>query len=148
MKSALQTLAEEYIWLWDVRHGASIPRIAEREGVSVELIEAGITRALLSEDPDSSDAVAYRIERPPRLVPLFPVGSFTPTSVCPHCGPITRGSLFCCMMCHRSGIDGHPALQLDPRTEPQLERKPSRPPLQSRLEARRQRCARLSSMTP
>jgi hypothetical protein len=54
----------------------------------------------------------YRdVQRPPRLVPLFPVGDYTPHSICGHHGPIERGSLFCCMICHRSGHDDHPALQ-------------------------------------
>jgi hypothetical protein len=54
----------------------------------------------------------YRdVHRPPRLVPLFPAGGYTPHSMCGHHGPIQRGSLFCCMICHRSGHDDHPALQ-------------------------------------
>jgi hypothetical protein len=54
----------------------------------------------------------YRdVQRAPRLVPLFPVGAYTPQSMCGHHEPIQRGSLFCCMICHRSGHDDHPALQ-------------------------------------
>ncbi|MFI5387427.1 MAG: hypothetical protein ACHQ50_15065 [Fimbriimonadales bacterium] len=143
MKSALQTLAEEYIWLWDTRHGASLARIAKRDGVSIQQIQAGIARALLSEDPESDDARKYRIELPPRLIPLFPIGSYTPASACPHRGPIAHGSHLCCMVCHRSGIDGQFGLQLEPQTDPEREPKRSRPPLQSKLERRRQRLARL-----
>lgn len=47
----------------------------------------------------------------PRLVPLFPIGSYTPHSKCAHSGPIERGSVFCCMVCHTSGQDDHPALK-------------------------------------
>jgi hypothetical protein len=49
----------------------------------------------------------------PRLEPLFPVGYYTPQSRCPHYGPIERGSVLCCMVCHVSGQDDHPALQLN-----------------------------------
>jgi hypothetical protein len=42
------------------------------------------------------------------LEPLFPTGGvpFTPASECPHAGPIPKGSVFCCMVCHKSGKDG------------------------------------------
>lgn len=42
----------------------------------------------------------------PKLEPLFPVGgNFTKASTCGHNGPIKRGSVFCCMVCHQSGFD-------------------------------------------
>jgi hypothetical protein len=45
-----------------------------------------------------------------RLVPLFPIGPFTPTSHCPHHGPLRKGSEFCCMVCSQSAIgDGRPS---------------------------------------
>lgn len=76
-----------------------------------------------------------------KLEPLFPVDSFTPLSRCPHhcarcggdggvfdmavgapvvcpdCGGsghagIPDGSWFCCMVCHRSGLDGTRAMPL------------------------------------
>ncbi|QEH38666.1 hypothetical protein OJF2_72720 [Aquisphaera giovannonii] len=58
-----------------------------------------------------------------RLVPLFPVGPFTPTSRCPHHGPIPKGSDLCCMVCLQSGHDDHPDLRRDPRTDPRPEPK-------------------------
>jgi hypothetical protein len=62
-------------------------------------------------------------QRLPRLVPLFPIDAFTPGSACPHHGPIRTGSVFCCMVCSRSGLDGHPALERDPLTDPRPEPK-------------------------
>lgn len=40
-----------------------------------------------------------------KLMPVFP-DVFTPTSKCPHQGPIPAGSKDCCMVCNRSGMDG------------------------------------------
>jgi hypothetical protein len=66
---------------------------------------------------DSPDA-PRKAPHEPRLVPLFPIGPFTPQSVCPHRGEIRPGSALCCMVCLRSGMDNHPALKRDPRDEP------------------------------
>jgi RNA polymerase sigma factor (sigma-70 family) len=84
--------------------------------------------------------------RPPGLLPLFPIVSYTPRSACPHHGPIEPGSLLCCMVCHRSGMDEHPAMRRDLRTEPAPDRKPAAPVsapgrtgLGARLETRRER---------
>jgi hypothetical protein len=63
------------------------------------------------------------IRRPPQLVPLFPVGNYTPSSRCAHRGPIERGSVFCCMICHASGQDDHPALQNSGSVEPNSDMK-------------------------
>lgn len=40
-----------------------------------------------------------------KLQPLFPIGSLTPSSPCPHKGRIRRGSVFYCVVCHESGMD-------------------------------------------
>ena len=53
----------------------------------------------------------------PKLQPLFPVEALTPGSLCGHREPIKRGSIFCCVICHTSGYDGHPDLQIDASTE-------------------------------
>jgi hypothetical protein len=45
-------------------------------------------------------------------------------SRCPHRGPIPRGSMFVCMICHQSGMDDDPELRRDPATEPKPEPKP------------------------
>jgi hypothetical protein len=120
----LATAASEYIWLYDLRHGLSIPEIAIRAGVSVGRVRYGVKRALAQEKPICSQALnkrpspSTRTIHPPRLVPLFPIGPYTPQSACPHRVPIEPGSLLCCMVCHRSGVDDHPAMQRDPRTDP------------------------------
>jgi hypothetical protein len=44
------------------------------------------------------------LQHEPRLVPLFPITSYTPKSECPHHGPIRAGSNLRCMICNRSGI--------------------------------------------
>jgi hypothetical protein len=59
-----------------------------------------------------------------RLIPLFPIGAFTPRSACPHHDTIERGSRLCCMVCHGSGMDDHPGLERDPKTDPSPEPTP------------------------
>ncbi len=138
----------ELSWLEEVRCGKSIKEIARQERLSCRSIQLGVSRARekanhqisrssntrFSGDLHTRDEVASGAvrslsgdarDRPPRLMPLFPVGSFTPQSVCPHHGPIPRGSVFCCMVCSRSGFDDHPALKRDPRTDPRPESKPA-----------------------
>lgn len=56
------------------------------------------------------------------LVPLFPIGGFSPGSTCPHHGPLPEGSALTCMVCHRSGMDQHPAYRRDRRFDPRPER--------------------------
>jgi len=126
----LSTAAAEYIWLYDLRHGLSIPEIAIRAGVSIGRVRYGVKRALAQEKPICADALNKQSSRStrtihsPRLVPLFPIGPYTPQSACPHRVPIEPGSVLCCMVCHRSGMDEHPAMQRDPRTDPIPEPKP------------------------
>jgi hypothetical protein len=137
----LEIAAMEYVWLWDRRHGSSIQLIAAREGVSVGRVRFGLARARAQE----RGTVTTRAVRPPRLVPLFPIGPYTPQSQCAHLRPIEPGSSLCCMVCHKSGMDRHPALRRDPRAEPAAEPKP-RPvpaPAPSRLETRKERRQRL-----
>lgn len=84
--------------------------------------------------------------RPPVLMPLFPVTTCVPKSECPHGrwqvvevdGQLTRvwirsrtppkGSALICMVCHKSGKEGHPALKRDPFTDPRPEPKPVEEP--------------------
>ncbi len=56
------------------------------------------------------------------------------------------GSLFCCMVCSQSGVDDHPALKLDPSTNPRPERKASQIRVTASVrETRKQRRQRLSA---
>ena len=90
---------------------------------------------------DDDDGKRNGKRGPPKLEPLFPVGAFTPLSVCPHRRRLPRGSRLVCMVCHKSGVDGHPALQRDPMTDPKREpiAKPIVAPLATHVLNRRQR---------
>ena len=135
--------AREYAWLDDIRRGTSIRSIAARAGLSCRRIQHGAARARAREASSRTgclhgrDGLRMRDSRgpsrkavhEPRLVPLFPIGPFTPQSVCPHRGPIRPGSVFCCMVCSRSGMDDHPALKRDPRNDPRPEVKVAKPTL-------------------
>jgi hypothetical protein len=145
-KAKLPATVQESIWLAEVRLGASLQTIADRENKTRRWIEYGVTRARLREfgkqsrlDRLAAEAAEERKElrttsnapTAPRLIPLFPIGSFTPTTTCGHHGPIRAGSIFCCMVCHTSGMDDHPALMRDPKTDPAPE--PTSPPASTDL---------------
>jgi hypothetical protein len=90
--------------------------------------------------------IADRRPHTPKLEPLFPVTTYEPLSRCPHRGLIEEDSPFVCMVCHQSGIEGHPGLQRNARTDPQPEPappKPHRAPLKLKVETRHQRRARI-----
>ncbi len=139
---SLTVMAREYIWLWDVRHGVSANEIALREGLNVQRVRIGIARAKTLEKNGTNDNEAVR---PPRLIPLFPIGAYTPQSECAHHRPIEDGSLLCCMVCHCSGVDDHPGLMRSPLTDPTPEPKPAPAPSprQNKRETRRQRRQRV-----
>ncbi len=148
---SLSVEAREASWLQQVREGKATKKIARHEGLSQRMVQWGVSRAALRErgsrlgnsrmqnalsgilrertDPGTpgrgrSLSAHSHVEDPrypPRLVPLFPIGPFTPQSTCPHHGPIRPGSVFCCMVCSQSGMDDHPALQRDPSTDPKPE---------------------------
>src|SRR5207245_1092841 len=128
----LAAAAREYIWLYDYRHGVGFQEIAARDGVSVGRVRYGVERARAQDKELSRDVTSEQASPAigalhlPRLIPLFPIGSYTPQSACPHREPIGQGSAFCCMVCHDSGMDAHPALQRDPRMDPIPEPKPGR----------------------
>jgi len=163
---SLSIHARELVWLDEIRRGYSIKQIASREGLGSRRIQHGVSRARergnlsrtresrissdLHERNEKITASAGKMfqddpNRPPRLVPLFPIGAFTPGSACPHHGPIRTGSLFCCMVCSQSGVDNHPALKRDPRTDPRPERKAALVRVASVRETRKQRRQRLNA---
>jgi hypothetical protein len=95
------------VWMHNLNHERSAKEVLARAGLSAQHSHASLARCLSWQTRSF-----YRdLRQSPRLVPLFPVGSFTPGSVCGHYGPIERGSVFCCMICHNSGQDDHPSLQ-------------------------------------
>jgi hypothetical protein len=129
-------------WLRLHQDGRSTSAIAEEAGVSVQHVRRALARAReqdasrIQDDPRPTDLpmrdngtpegsppepAAVRTPWWLELVPLFPIGSLTPASECPHRGPIRPGSLFCCMVCSESGVDGHPAMKRDPATDPRPE---------------------------
>lgn len=126
-------------WLRKLRQGKTVADIATAAGVSKRTVQMALARARAAEQPADpktvvGDDLHERDDSPlPRqpwwleLVPLFPIGAFTPTSKCPHHGPIRPGSLFCCMVCSASGIDDHPAMKRDPLTDPRPEPAPAAP---------------------
>lgn len=120
-------------WLRLHEAGRSTAELAEESGVSVQLLRRALSRArkerdsrmraslddsTIVDDGLTTDTPAVRTPWWLELVPLFHVGPFTPTSPCPHHGPIREGSLLCCMVCSTSGMDDHPALTRDPATDP------------------------------
>jgi hypothetical protein len=143
----LGTAAREYVWLWDYRHGRPTKEIAARERLSERRVREGISRAAASMTltPGETSALTDPALRTPRLEPLFPILTFTPQSACGHKRDLRKGSCFVCMVCHKSGMDGHRALVRDPRTDPRPEPKkpPPPPPKPGARESRRQRRARL-----
>jgi hypothetical protein len=109
--------------------------IAEDSGVDVFKVAqlcSVVGRALAIEGRAPSEA------RDPRMMLLYPVGPLTPTSPCPHSGPIPKGERIVCLVCHQSGLDDvHPALRRDPRTDPKPERKAAEKPAQKPTRAQR-----------
>lgn len=119
---SLPVAAMEYVWLFDHRRGISLRKIAERDGVSIERVKYGLDRAMALEVRCSGEEgpgnPGRRDEPEFELIPLFPIGAFTPQSTCSHRNPIEKGSRFCCMVCHASGMDDHPGLQRDLEAKP------------------------------
>ncbi len=149
---SLVAAAREYIWLYDFNHGISVNEIAAREGLTVGRVRFGVARARGLDKKSSQNFLNMPISwngdvaHSPRLIPLFPIGAYTPQSDCPHREPIGQGSAFCCMVCHCSGMDDHPTLQRDPRTDPAPESKTEpapqlalQPKASESLETRKQR---------
>lgn len=127
----LEVAAREWMWLYDYRHGMSLAEIAGYEGLSIERVWFGVERSAAYESKHSKDDLIESLKSARvddlgfRLIPLFPIGAFTPQSLCSHHDTIKRGSHLCCMVCHASGMDDHPGLQRDPKTEPSPEPGPA-----------------------
>ncbi len=136
--TALEIAGREQVWLWDFRQGVSTNTIASRERVSVRRVRFGVARA------SALESRCYKIkDRLPWLVPLFPIGPFTPRSPCAHHTPIAPGSILCCMVCHRSGWDLHPAMLPDHQSDPAPEPRATSSSRDASPETRRGRRKRL-----
>lgn len=129
--------ARDAEWLRLHKQGWTVAEIAKTSNSGGRNVERGLARARTAEasrieEIASEGGSQTRDEAEPQipwwleLVPLFPINAFTPNSQCRHRGPIPPGSLDCCMVCSASGVDDHPALQRDPRTDPRPEPRPSR----------------------
>lgn len=123
----LESAARDYVWLLDFRRGIACQKMAAEAGLTVGDVREGIERAQKLEAQCSGDSWLADLQSSRgagpafRLIPMFPIGEFTPQSTCPHGGPLQRGSTICCMVCHASGMDGHPSLRHDPATDPRPE---------------------------
>ena len=136
----------EQLWLDEVRRGYTAKEIARRDGFSEKYVRRGIRRARGGNSEPGEKAEAPAPQRPPLLIPLFPVVTFTRSSSCPHKWKIRIGSIFCCMVCHKSGQDHHPLLQRDKLKDPKppaREPEPSTTQKPAPVETRRERRARL-----
>jgi hypothetical protein len=100
--SGLRLAARDLIWLYDCRGGLSVAELAARDGVSVDAVRDAIHRGEGHASPGVADLTV-----PPdvSLLPLFPVGGLTPSSHCPHHGPIRPGEPVYCVVCHATGFD-------------------------------------------
>jgi hypothetical protein len=146
--------ARDALWLYELSQGSSMAQIARRSHLSCRQGQLGVARARkreqerlqsshlryslkrdvlqlrtekISPDAHAGGAASEDPRRLPRLVPLFPIGPFTPAATCSHHGPIRAGSVFCCMVCSQSGMDAHPALKRNPLTDPRPEPRAAAP---------------------
>jgi hypothetical protein len=146
-KPASDASVGEFVWLRSPHRRISEKGSAIRGGISTQSTQVALplTRAVYP------NRFFQDTRRPPQLVPLFPVGNYTPHSRCGHRGPIERNSVFCCMVCHTSGQDDHPALQNSSFIKPNSEVKRDAtiqtkyPNQRISLETRKQRRQRLYS---
>lgn len=103
---SLRASAREYVWLLDHRAGVSDRAIARREGITAGRVRFGRERAAYTDAAPIPPGALADLKRARGLIPLFPIGPYTPLSVCPHRGPIAAGSRLICMICHNRPADG------------------------------------------
>lgn len=100
-----------------VEAGFSIAEIARECGLS----EATVYRRLREARHAGKWSIPKAIPKSERIICRWPVGPLTPLSECRcHIDPIPPGSLEYCPVCHRSGFDTHPSLQLKPEERARL----------------------------
>jgi hypothetical protein len=91
-------------WAMLLSAGWTAVDVAADAGVDVDLVRSILGTVDLPGPAPSGDAP--RELRGPRVRLMFPAGSLTPSSPCPHRGPIRKGDRVVCMVCHASGLDG------------------------------------------
>lgn len=94
------------------------------------------TQSEMTSDRTEADIKLMRALERLKLLPRFPVLSFTPNSACVHKGPLPAGSLEYCPCCHASGQDG---LKIPTDVQPLPRDKPKTPPAATPRPTRKQR---------
>jgi hypothetical protein len=122
-------------------------RVSVEAVVSLSIFKAVIVRQSLIEWCE--DRGGERAGEPTGIAPIFgPQPGFSPLTPCSniHHGRIPKGDKVYCPVCHKSGVDGHPALRRSKATDPAPEVAREAPPAPTRkpsIETRVQIRARL-----
>ncbi len=95
------------VWWQYVLSGADPRQLARKLKVDASTVYRAIARAQLKEKPRSPHV-------DPIVEPIFGVHVHTPTSPCAHPVPFPDGAREYCPGCHKTGVEGHPALQARP----------------------------------
>jgi hypothetical protein len=131
-------------WLHQVDAGLNTKEIARRARCSVQLVQINLATAKAAE--------SVRLIPPPSLVLFFPLNGLFPHSTCRHAVvPIPEGSVMCCAVCARSGVENHPALErfplTDPKPDPPLPRKPDHATRREKRARIRNRSGRIAAVS-
>lgn len=95
------------VWLQYIRSGADPRQLAKKLKVNPSTVYRAIQRAQLIEKPRSPHV-------DPQCAILFPINEFTRDSKCAHPVPMPQGRREYCPSCHKTGVEGHPALRHAP----------------------------------
>jgi hypothetical protein len=90
------------------QRGFTVREIAEAFGIAPTTAYRSIVRARRAGIPDLEV-----------LIPLY----YSPAAPCDH-KPIQVGDMVYCAVCHQTGIEAHPLLSRDPKTDPKPDKKP------------------------
>jgi hypothetical protein len=133
-----------FTWLARSDSGQSTRSIAQEYSLSQRTIQHEIK---LAKEEVTAFVESRRLMRVPKLVLFFPINGLFPFSRCRHdVVPLPHSTKLCCAICHRSGVDNHPALQRHPRFEPRPDPVPRLKIIHANA-TRRQRRARLSDQS-
>jgi hypothetical protein len=93
-----QTGRTDADWLALVHSGGTCWDIAAELNLDHRWVMDRVLDAAVRAEPPRRQKL-YR----PSVVPVFPAGPLTPSSVCPHHGPLADDSEFVCGICHCGG---------------------------------------------